>query len=416
MEQLRAAEQAQRFLLDASEVLAAATGLADTLESLARVAVPTLADLCLIDITDERGGIIRMAAVHANPELQHLAVKLRAFPPDPAGPHPSVEVMRFGRSRWSATMPEDFLVATTRDPDHLAILRALQFASYTAVPLVADGQVLGCVTLVSSGSGRRFGPTDLAFAENLAGRVALVVAKERRYDRERSTSHTLQSSLLPSHLPAVEGVELAVRYLPGTRDTEVGGDFWDVAVMATGEVAVALGDVAGHDMTAAATMAQLRSVCRAMWAQTGGPGELVERVQASWDQLEVDRIATAVFARLHPGTGLLRVASAGHPPPIVVDPGGAFFAPVPPVPPFGSPPARPVTWQATLAPGAAVVFFTDGLVEDRDRSLEDGLHRLRHAAARAPSLRAEALADHVLAAMSGADRDDDVAILVMRRQ
>lgn len=415
MEQLRAAEQAQRFLLDASEVLAAASGLKETLESLARVAVPTLADLCLIDVTDDRGGIERMAAVHADPAQAELAARLRSYPPDPAGSHPSAEVMRLGRSSWSATMSDEYLSATTRDAEHLAVLQALRFGSYMAVPLVADGQVIGCVTLISAGSGRTFGPGDLTIAEDLAGRVALVVAKERRYERERHTSHTLQSSLLPSHLPAFAGVELAVRYLPGTRDTEVGGDFWDVALLRSGEVAIAVGDVAGHDMTAAATMAQLRSACRALRAHTSGPAELISLVQDTWDQLDLERIATAVFARLQPETGLLRVASAGHPAPVVIEPGRVDFAPVVPSPPFGAPPAPPASWEVTVPPGTTLVFFTDGLVEDRGRSLDDGLDRLLVAARGAPSLEADVLADHLLAAMSGAARDDDVALLVMRR-
>lgn len=413
MEQLQTAERAQQFLLDASAVLAEATGLAETLESLAWVAVPALADLCLIDVNEERGGIVRMASVHADPERRELAARLRDYPPDPAGAHPGVEAIRHGRSSWSETMTDEFLAATTRDPEHLRILRALGFTSYMAVPLVAKGLVLGAVTLVSAGSGRRFGPQDLAFAENLAGRVAQVVAKERRYEREHNMSHALQSSLLPHRVPEVPGIELAVRYLPGTRDNEVGGDFWDVALMPSGELAIGVGDVAGHDITAAATMAQLRSACRALRAHASDPVSLIRVLHETWDHLDLERMATAVFARIDPRSRQLRVASAGHPAPVVISGGTARLLPLQPAPPFGAVPAPSTEWRETLSPGTALVFFTDGLIEDRGRNINDGLARLLDAASHAPSLAAEALADHILGAVSGDDRDDDVALLVM---
>ncbi len=413
--QLAAAQRAQRFLLDASAVLARATGFAEALESLAAVAVPTLGDLCLIDVVDEVGRITRMAAVHADPARAALVDELRRrYPPDPVGWHPSVQAMHDHRSHWAAQMSEQFLRATTRDDRHFQIVTELGFTSYMTVPLVADGQTLGTVTLVSAGSGRRFGADDLALAEELATRVASVVAKARRYDTERRTSHALQASLLPTDLPTVPGVGLAVRYLPGTRDTEVGGDFWDVTVMPTGDLALAVGDVAGHDITAAATMAQLRSACRALRSQTRGPDDLIRLVHAAWDQLGLDRMATAVFARLDPATGRVRIASAGHPPPLILDGHDAWYPALDPAAPFGAPAAdgTPV-WEALLPRGAVMVFFTDGLVEDRGRDLDDGLRRLADAARSAPSSEPALLADHILATMSGKERSDDVALLVV---
>lgn len=413
---LAQAERVQRFLLEASDVLGEATGYTETLQALAGVAVPTLGDLCLIDVLDDDGRTRRVAAVHADPSKQALVEELRLrYAPDPQGLHPSLDAMRSRTSRWAAEMPDEFLRATTRDEEHFRVVKALEFTSYMTVPLVGSNVVLGAVTLVSSGSGRRFGPQDVRLAEQLADRVAVAVAKERRYDVERRISHTLQTGLLPVDLPSVPGVELAVRYLPGTADAEVGGDFWDVAVMPDGEVAVALGDVAGHDIQAAATMAQLRSACRALRAQTHGPDELVNIVHESWDQLGLDRIATAVFARLVPETGRLRIASAGHLPPLVVEPDRAWFPAVDPAPPLGAPsPALATAWVGELPRGATVLFYTDGLVEDRHRDLDEGTDRLVRAARTAPSLDAEPLLDHVLATVPGDDRADDVAVLAVR--
>lgn len=412
-EQLAAAERWQRFLLQAADALARTTGFSDTLQALAEVAVPTLGDLCLIDVAVDSGGVARMAAVHADPARRDLAERLRAWPPEPDGTHPSVVVMRERRSRWSSEMPEDFLAATTRNQEHLEVLAALEFRSYMAVPLIAAGQVLGAVTFVSAGSHRVFGEEDLRLAEELATRMALVIDKERRYDRERDASHLLQANLLPSHDLEVPGIEVAVRYLAGTRDAEVGGDFWDYAELTTGEVALVVGDVAGHDMVAAAQMAQLRSVCRAL--QTDGPGELLDAVQHAWPHLGLDRLATAVFARLDPSTGRLRLASAGHPPPVVVEQGRAYVVPVEPVPPLGAPALPALEWEGELASGAAVVFYTDGLVESNERDVDEGMTALTHACLASGPGDPEALADRILDALTSPDRSDDVAVLVVRR-
>src|SRR5262249_38675451 len=162
----------------------------------------------------------------------------------------------------------------------------------------------------------------------------------------------------PSDPPAVEGLEIAVRYLPGTGDVEVGGDFWDVSVLPDGSVALAVGDVEGHDMTAAASMAQLRSAIRALRTQASGPRELLELTGRAWEQLGLERMATACLAQLDPATGLLRVASAGHPPPLVVEPGSARYLPVLPAPALGAPPTAVPGSEMIWPAGVAVVFFT----------------------------------------------------------
>jgi PAS domain S-box-containing protein len=415
VDQLAAAQRAQRFLLDVSSVLNEVSGFAETLRALATVAVPTLGDLCLIDVLTEHGEVRRMVAVHADPGRRQLVDQLYLYPPDPDSDHPGMQALRDGTSRYAAHLTEEFLRATTRDPEHLRILTELSSTSYMTVPLVTDGQPLGAVTLLSAGSGRRFGPDDLALAEDLGRRVVGVVAKERRYEGERSLSHTLQVSLLPAELPVIPGFELAVRYVPGTVDAEVGGDFWDVTVLPSGEVGFAVGDVAGHDITAASTMAQLRSAYRALGTQSSDSAHLIRLMQAAWDPIGLDRIATAVFARVHPGTGALNMASAGHPPPLIIRDGSASYPSVQPAGPFGAPPRDPLLWQDRWPVGAIVVLFTDGLIEDRHQNIGEGMERLREVAASAPSLQPELLADHILAELSGPQRGDDVALLVVRR-
>ena len=416
LRQLAVAHRSQRFLLDAATAIMAANGYRETLRSLAAVAVPTLGDMCLIDVVDERGGLARVAAAHNDPAHADLVAELRrAYPPDPAGSHPSVQAMRERQSVWGRDVTDDFLRRATRDPRHLEILRTLEITSFMAVPLIAGDEVLGCLSLLCGRSGRTLGPDDVALAEQLARQVAQVIAKQRRYDAVRAVSHTLQASLLPTEAPHIERLDIAVRYVPGTRDAEVGGDFWDVVQLPLGKVAILIGDVTGHDAVAAATMAQLRSVCRALRPSTQSPADLIDALQRTWDQLGLERVATASFADLDPATGVLRIASAGHTAPILVIGETASVVEVDPAPPLGAPASPAANWLGELPVGATLVFYTDGLVEDRYRDVEDGIRRLVSTAVSARVTDAAELADRLLTCIPDDDRSDDVALLVVRR-
>ena len=165
---------------------------------------------------------------------------------------------------------------------------------------------------------------------------------------------------------------MAVRYLAATYGVEIGGDFYDVAPLPGDHVAIAVGDVVGHDITAAATMGQLRSVYRALLVEAPAPAAVIDRLQASWPLLGLQRMATALFATLDLPTGMLHVASAGHPPPLLVVDGRAEFLPVVPSRMLGAPPAPAVEWTGALPRGATLVLFTDGLVESRSEDLDAG--------------------------------------------
>jgi serine/threonine-protein kinase RsbW len=316
---------------------------------------------------------------------------------------------------WGRDVTDDDWRRFTRDERHLEIIRTLGVSGFMCVPLITRDEVLGCLTVVTGPSGRRISPDDVALAEQLARQVAQVIAKERRYDEVRATSHTLQTSLLPTEAPRIDGLDIAVRYVPGTRDAEVGGSFWDVVEISAREVALTIGDVAGHDAVAAATMAQLRSVCRALRPSTHSPADLVDALQRTWDQLGLDRVATATFARLDRGSGQLRIASAGHPAPLLVVGGSAVVVDVDPSPPLGAGATPASDWVGELPVGGTLVFFTDGLVEDRYRDVDDGLRRLIRTAMSAPVTSSSELASRLLSCIPDDDRSDDVALLVVRR-
>jgi PAS domain S-box-containing protein len=406
------------FLLEAARLMAAGHGMTETIEGLAELAVTRLADMCVIDLMTERG-LVEPVVAHADPARRHLMEELRdEHLPRRDGTHPSVQAMVGRRTVWLRGLDEDRRRQMATGPGHLAVSRALECTDLICVPLLVENRPLGVITL-GNGAGRGpFTEADVESAEQLALQMSQGLEVAARFELESRTSHTLQASLLapvPPHLP---GLALAVRYLPGSRGADVGGDFHDVVPLPEGDVALAVGDVVGHDVTAAATMGQLRSVHRVLLTDRPGPSDLVARLHAGWPLLGLPRMATALFARLDPATGALRIASAGHLPPLVAAEGRAELLDVRPGRLLGAPPNPAPEWSGELPAGATLVLYTDGLVESRTADLDAGLARLRAVAADAtdggdpdPGV----LCDRLLDALTGPRRADDVALLAVTR-
>jgi serine/threonine-protein kinase RsbW len=416
--QLYDAERARQvFLLDAWRAVTDADGYGDTLRRLAAIAVPRLADLCLIDVMETGGNVHRMAAVHADPAKAGLVAELAdQYAPSPDGPHPASGAMLLGQSEWSSKMSDGFLRETTRDERHFEIVKQLGFQSYMCVPLIAGSDALGAITFVSAGSGRRFDGSDLALAEELASRVANVVAGARRHDREHQLAHELQRLLLPERLPRRPDLDLAVRHLTAAVGAEAGGDFYDVVSLPSGRIGFLIGDVEGHDTTAAATMGQLRSAARALAGQVREPGQLVDALRWSWDLLGFRRIATAVFGRVDPVSGNVVMASAGHLPPVLVDADGqASLVPVQPSPPLGVSAGAAVDYSFTMGRRDTLFLYTDGLVEWRHGPIDEALQRLCALLQDTALASLDEVCEKMLLAHDPAGpRHDDVAILALR--
>ena len=275
---LREETRLRSFLLEAASVLSDSVDYDDSIARLAAIAVPEIADLCLIDVKEPDGTIRRMAAVHCDAEKADLVAELETkYPPERGSPHPSNEVMDLGSSSWSPTMTDGYLRDTSRDERHFEILKLLGFESYMCVPLMEGDEILGAITLVSAGSGRRFTAADLALPEELAARAATVIASARRHEREHQVAHQLQRLLLPESLPEIAGYDICVRYSAGAPQADTGGDFYDVVRLSDRRVAFLIGDVEGHDTIAAAVMGQLRSASRALAARVDQPEELRRR-------------------------------------------------------------------------------------------------------------------------------------------
>ncbi|QXG77845.1 SpoIIE family protein phosphatase [Modestobacter sp. L9-4] len=411
------ARQAERsgFLLDAARMLARAAGVGESVERLAEMVVPRLADLCVLDLVGEHG-MERVVARHGDPGRQPFVDVLRAWaPPHRDLPAPARTAMAEGRTRWFTAVDEAELAAMARSPEEVAAARALELISLVSVPLMAEGRALGVMTLAVDRRRRPFTAADVELAEQLGLQVSLMMAKAQRYELEARTSHVLQATLLPPPPPPVPGMTVAVRYLAATSGVEIGGDFYDVAPLPGRHVAIAVGDVVGHDITAAATMGQLRSVYRALLVEAPAPAAVIDRLQASWPLLGLQRMATALFATLDVPTGELHVASAGHPPPLLVVDGRAEFLPVVPTRMLGAPPAPAAEWSGVVPPGATLVLFTDGLVESRSSDIDAGLERLRAAAGRSATSTPDELCDRLLSDLAGTHRADDIALLALTR-
>jgi PAS domain S-box-containing protein len=234
---------------------------------------------------------------------------------------------------------------------------------------------------------------------------------------ERRIARTLQRSMLTTQLPALDGVQLAARYLPGSPETEVCGDWYDVLVLPDGRVGVAVGDVVGRGLEAAATMSQLRTALRAYAIDGLAPAEVVHKLQRLADHLDEGLGTTLVYLDLDPVTRELRYVSAGHMPVLHVDAAGvSSFLPGARSTPLGTLPAGADVPQARLVlePGESVLLYTDGLVERRDDGLESRLEQLRAAMASAPA-DLDACLEHLTTKLRGDGvRFDDIALLALR--
>jgi serine phosphatase RsbU (regulator of sigma subunit) len=303
-----------------------------------------------------------------------------------------------------------------RESDVIPPLRGSGMQSLLGVPLIVEGRVTGVMPL-GSYTRRAFTPEEVRVTQLVADRMAVAIDHARLYEREHRIAETLQRSLLPNVVPSVPGLAVATRYLPARAEAQVGGDWYDVVELPTGGLALSIGDVAGHGIEAAALMGQLRNALRSAALEGEDAGSAmasVDRLLQS-QRLREDSIATALLARLNGDGRTLELASAGHPPPLIVRPDGSVgYIDHPRSVPLGVPaPVLRESGSCTLDPGSLVLLYTDGLVERRGDSISDGFARLAQVAA-AAGHEPEAACDHVIRAMLGDEGPaDDVALLAV---
>jgi anti-sigma regulatory factor (Ser/Thr protein kinase)/putative methionine-R-sulfoxide reductase with GAF domain len=317
---------------------------------------------------------------------------------------------RIAAERQAIFVPE------VRDADIInPLLQEIGIRSLLGVPLIVEGQLLG-VLHVGSLTPRIFTHADAALLSLAASRVAPGIERARLFDelsRQRVIAEALQRGLLPESVPDLHGLELAVRYIPAKDD--VGGDWYEVMLLPNGRVGVAIGDVVGHGVRAAALMVQMRAVLRSAALGSASPATVLAQLDRYVQDAHPAGLATVLYAVLDPDQGTMTISNAGHPPPVVAGPDGAHLLESESSPPIGAVRYPHFTEEALPLPrGECVVFYTDGLIERRGESLEAGLNRLQAAAAGETD--PHVLCGRVLEQLLGAfASEDDVAVVAFRQ-
>ena len=283
-----------------------------------------------------------------------------------------------------------------------------------ALPLLVADRLVGALS-VSFLAPRPFSADEQLFLLTVAGHVATAFERAGLADARREMAETLQRSLLPGPLPALDGVAVTARYLPAVAGTSAGGDWYDVLETDGGTVAVAVGDVVGHGAPAAAAMGQLRSALATLLLAGFGPARALELLDRFAEHVPGARVATVACVLLDRRTGRLRWSSAGHPPPLLLGAGAEYLAGGT-GPALGVEVSRPRTEAVSdLAPGGTVLLYTDGLVERRGVDLDDGLGRLAELGSARRAVPLPGLVDDLITGLvdpTGAA--DDVAVVGVR--
>ncbi|MFE9308860.1 SpoIIE family protein phosphatase [Streptomyces sp. NPDC088353] len=434
-EQYRARERLQ-LVNEASVRIGTTLDVVRTAQELADVCVPALADFVSVDLLDppEHGGepltgpvtmpvVLRRAAhrsVNAgSPEALAVAGRTELYP----ATSPQGASLVTGHSVVISKESGDLEKWLSWDPVRRLHSRELGVHATMSVPIRARGVTLGVAVFTRFRQPAPFMPDDVLLAEEVTARAAVCIDNARRYSRERETALALQRSLLPRSLPRTAAVEAASRYLPAAR-AGVGGDWFDVIPLSGTRVALVVGDVLGHGVQASASMGRLRTAVRTLADIDLAPDELLTHLDDVVARLSAEAGAegrpgevgaTCLYAVYDPVSRRCTLARAGHPPPVLVPPDGPpRRVELPSGPPLGLGGLPFESVELQLPEGSVLSFYTDGLVESRERDTDAG-HRLLCEALAARSGSLEETCDRVLHTLLPAGgASDDAALLLAR--
>jgi hypothetical protein len=393
----------------------------EALQRLVALVVPRLADWVVVDLITERDEVWRTVVVHADGDtlVPHEDLQGPMPPVSEESPMPLSRALRgvastlAGPHTYEGTPDSGIAVEQRR------LFDATGMHSAAIAPIRSTREVLGALTLGRADNPVAFAPADLPLIEDIARRAGLALDNARLYQRQRKVAETMQNHLLPQ-MPGVAGLQMTARYVPAPDASQVGGDWYDAFPLADASTALAIGDVVGHDLEAAAGMAQVRNMLRAYaWFQQEPPSRIVERLDEAIQHITDVPMATMIFARIEPahnGHWQLTWTNAGHPPPLLIsrdglahyltDGHGILLGTRAAIP-------RPDA-TALLPPGSTLVLYTDGLIEAPGHTLDTGLNQLRQHAAALAHRPLASFTDQLLRRVRPADNDDDVALLALR--
>ncbi|MFF5842746.1 SpoIIE family protein phosphatase [Streptomyces massasporeus] len=416
------------LLYDAGLHIGTTLDVLRTADELARVPIPRFADFVTVDLADTvlhgdepapTATDMRRAAVCGIQDDHPLSEQGRLFDYVPSTPQAR------GYGSGHSQLVSDLPAATgwrLQDPERAQAIIDFGIHSLITAPIRARGVVLGVASFWRGRQHEPFNEEDLSLAEELVARAAISIDNARRYTREHALAVTLQQSLLPQAMPEQNALDIAYRYLPA--QAGVGGDWFDVIPMPGSRVALAVGDVVGHGLHAAATMGRLRTAVHNFSALDLPPDELLSHLDdlvGKIDQNETAETAagvvgaTCLYGIYDPVTRRYVVARAGHLVPALVHPDGSVtFPDVPAGPPLGLGGMPFQTAELCLAEGTQLVLYTDGLIEDRRRDLDVGMELLRDALTGHPGRPPEETCQDVLDNLLPGRPKDDVALLVAR--
>ena len=420
----RNAEEAARRATARAELLsrvgAELSGQLDTLSAVGRLAelvVPVLADACIVTLVDREGRARDVGSWHRDPARRPLVdryarIRLDTLP----GTSPVGKALHTGTP---VTESVDAVLELMADGPARDLLRELAPATAVVLPLTADSRTVGVLTLYQD-PGRVMTDRDVETARRVAAEAARAIARVHRQSQQAQLAEALQRSLLTDP-PALGETAVVVRYVPAAEAARVGGDWYDAFLQRDGSLVVVIGDVVGHDTEAAAAMGQLRGLLRGIAHYSGaGPAEVLRGLDEAIVRMHDETLATAAIARFEcdgAGGRVLRWANAGHPPPIVLSTDGTVTV-------LGGelgdlmlgvdPAASRTESTVSLPAGATVLLHTDGLVERRDSSLDQGTAALTGHLRELAGHPLEELCDGVLRRMLRGTPQDDVALVAVR--
>jgi PAS domain S-box-containing protein len=406
------------FLARATVELDSALDLERTLQRLPELTVPFLADGCMVDLL-EGDRIKRLAIATSFPSAQPVLQRLKGHELDLDGPHPIAVALRTGKTQTVDDVTDSLRETWASDEGYLHDIREWPGRAAVVAPMRARGRTLGAIALASF-SERKFGQRDIQLIEELARRAAVAVDNARLYSERSYIASKLQQSLLPPHLPEVPGVEIAARFRPAGEANEVGGDFYDIYRTGDRRWAIVMGDVCGKGADAAAVTALARYTLRAgMIGPDQGPDDALQHLnEALVRQVRPDRFCTVAYVELELGeaTPRIRVASGGHPIPVVLRSDGRTEEAGIPGTLLGviPDPYLPVA-ELELHPGDSLVLYTDGLTDVRTAKGDFGTERLMAALAKAAGRDAGGIVLRIETSLERAQVQlprDDIAILV----